>query len=171
MSNRAHAYQYEYEETFAAQETFVPVEKPQQRNVVLTEIRSNRERKKVKNGILVKVSLLLALGLFVALRYASITELNYRNQALQKEFENTMARVQQQQVAIDTQMSIADIAQIAQDRLGMQKPQPYQIVEIETEAIDQTELVSPEYTKDTTKVPWYESMWNHVLAFFGFVEA
>lgn len=171
MSNRAYAYQYEYQEALEVQEDFVPVEQPVQRNVVLTEIRSNRERKKVKTGILVKVSLLVALGLFVALRYASITELNYRNQALQKEYEDTMARVQQQQVAIDTQMSIADIAQIAQDRLGMQKPQPYQIVEIETEAIDQTELVSPEYTKDTKKVPWYESMWNHILTFFGFVEA
>lgn len=171
MSNRAHAYQYEYEETLEAQENFVPVQKPVRQNVVLTEIRNKRARKKVKNGILVKVSLLVALGLFVALRYASITELNYRNQALQKEYEDTVSRVQQQQVAIDTQMSIADIAQVAQDRLGMQKPQPYQIVEIETETIDQTELVSPEYTKDTTKVPWYENVWNHVLAFFGFTQA
>lgn len=171
MSNRAYAYQYEYEETLEAQENFVPVEKPVRQNVVLTEIRNKRARKKVKNGILVKVSLLVALGLFVALRYASITELNYRNQALQKEYEDTVARVQQQQVEIDSQMSIAEIAQVAQDRLGMQKPQPYQIVEIQTEAIDQTELVSPEYTKDTAQVPWYENIWNHVLAFFGIVEA
>ena len=171
MSNQAHAYQYEYEQVVESEESFVPVVKPVRQNVVLTEIRNKRERKKVKNGILVKVSFLVALCLFVALRYASITELNYRNQTLQKEYEDTLNRVQQQQVEIDSQMSIADIAQIAQDRLGMQKPQPYQIVEIETETIDQTELVSPEYTKDTVKVSWYERMWNHILMFFGFVEA
>ena len=171
MSNRAHAYQYEYEQVVESRESFVPVEKPVRQNVVLTEIRNKRARKKVKNGILVKVSLLVALGLFVALRYASITELNYRNQSLQKEYDDTLSRVQQQQVEIDSQMSIADIAQIAQDRLGMQKPQPYQIVEIETETIDQTELVSPEYTQDTTKVAWYARIWNHILTFFGFVEA
>ncbi|MBP3392641.1 MAG: hypothetical protein J6L76_07635 [Clostridia bacterium] len=168
MSNRAHAYKYEYDNTLEAPENFVPVEKPIKQNVVLTEIRNNRARRKMKNGILVKISLLIVLGLCVALRYASITELNYRNQALQKTYEDKVARVQQQQVNMDSQMSIAEIAQIAQDRLGMQKPQPYQIVEIQTETIDQTEMVSPEYTKDTAKIPWYEKIWNHVLSFFGF---
>ena len=118
-----------------------------------------------------KVSLLIALGLFVALRYASITEINYRNQQLQQEYDTLLAAVEQQQVSIDSQMSISEIAQIAQDKLGMQKPQPYQIVEIETEIVDQTEVVAPEYTQETDHQPWYESAWESVLAFFGFVGA
>lgn len=169
MSSSARAYQYQYSEALETEENFVPVVKPVQENVVLTEIRLKRARKKVKSGILVKVSCVIALGLFVALRYASITEINYRNQQLQEEYDTLLAAVEQQQVSIESQMSIAEIAQIAQDKLGMQKPQPYQIVEIETEAIDQTELVSPEYTQEAVSGPWYETAWNKVLEFFGLI--
>ncbi len=171
MSSSARAYQYEYAQALEAEENFVPVNKPQKQNRVLHGIRLKRAREKTKQGILVKVSLLIALGLFVALRYASITEINYRNQQLQKEYDTLLASVEEQQVAIDSQMSISEIAQIAQDKLGMQKPQPYQIVEIETETIDQTEVISPEYTQKTEHKPWYENAWDSVLAFFGFVGA
>ncbi len=169
MSNHARAYQYT--EALETEEDFVPVVKPVRENVVLKEIRLKQARKKVKSGILIKVSCLIAFGLFVALRYASITEINYRNQQLEGEYQMLQAQVEQQQVSIDSQMSVAEIAQIAQDKLGMQKPQPYQIVQIETEAVDQTELVSPDYTQETETVPWYQRAWNSVLEFLGFIDA
>ncbi len=171
MSSSARAYQYEYAQALEAEDNFVPVSKPKKQNRVLYEIRKKRARQKTKQGILVKVSLLIVLGLCVALRYASITEINYRNQQLQTEYDTVLSAVEQQQVSIDSQMSISEIAQIAQDKLGMQKPQPHQIVNIETEIIDQTEVVSPEYTQTTESKAWYESAWDSVLAFFGFIGA
>lgn len=171
MSSSARAYQYQYSEALETEENFVPVQKPVRENMVLREIRLKQARKKVKNRILVKVSLLIALGLFVALRYASITEINYRNQQLQNEYDTLLAQVAQQQVEIESQMSVAEIAEIAQNKLGMQKPQPYQIVEIQTESIDQTEMNAPEYTKETASKPWYAAAWDKVLLFFGLIGA
>lgn len=136
-------------------------------NVVLHEIKQKKARRKTKNRILFKVSILLILGLIIGVRFASITEINYRNQALQKKLDTVNAEVQRRQVELDRSMSLTELAEAAETRLGMQKPQQYQVKYVDVERIDQTELANVELTRSTTEKTWYRQMWDAVLLFLG----
>lgn len=159
---------YEYDN-----EAFVTVvtDTDSDKRAVITEINRKRERTAVKNLTCVKVVGLIILGMIVALRFASITEINYRNQALTKELNTAKSAVTEKQVDIESRMSISEIAKIAEERLNMQKPQPYQIVKIEVEPVDRTEASNPVYTSDTSELPWYKTLWNNVLEFLGLIGA
>ncbi len=139
-------------------------------NAVLHEIKLKKQRRKAKNGILFKVSLLLALGLIVGVRFASITEINYRNQALQKKLDTVNSEVQRRRVELDSAMSLTQLAEIAENDLGMQKPQPYQIKYVSVERIDQTELADVELTGTTDETSWLGRIRNGVLEFLGITQ-
>ena len=139
-------------------------------NAVLHEIKLKKQRRKAKNGILFKVSLLLALGLIVGVRFASITEINYRNQALQKKLDTVNSEVQRRRVELDSARSLTQLAEIAENDLGMQKPQPYQIKYVSVERIDQTELADVELTGTTDETSWLGRLRNGVLEFLGITQ-
>ena len=151
-------------------EIFVYEHEASQENIVLREIRTKKERRSEKNGILVKVSLLIVLGLIAGLRFASITEINYRNQALSKELSTIQSESVRKRVEIDTAMSITKIAELAEQRLGMQNPQAYQIKYVEVEKIDQTELHNVELTREDSELPWYRQVIESVKEFLGIVK-
>jgi len=151
-------------------EIFVYEHEAEQENVVLREIRTKKERRSAKNGILFKASLLIVLGLIAGLRFASITEINYRNQALSKELGTIQSESVRKRVEIDSAMSITKVAELAEERLGMQNPQAYQIRYVEVEKIDQTELHNVELTREDSEIPWYEQVKNAIMKFLGIVE-
>ena len=148
-------------------EIYVYEQERRRGNAVLREIKLKKQRRKAKTGILFQVSLLLALGLIVGVRYASITEINYRNQALQKQLDTVNSEVQRRRVELDSSMSLTQLAEIAETELGMQKPQPYQIKYVEVERIDQTELADVELTGTTDETSWLERVRGSVLEFLG----
>ena len=151
-------------------EIFVYEHEASQENIVLREIRTKKERRSAKNGILIKASLLIILGLIAGLRFASITEINYRNQALSRELGTIQSESVRKRVEIDTAMSITKIAELAEERLGMQNPQAYQIKYVEVEKIDQTELHNVELTREDAELPWYEQGLEAVKRFLGIIE-
>lgn len=151
-------------------EIFVYEHEASQENIVLREIRTKKERRSAKNGILIKASLLIILGLIAGLRFASITEINYRNQALSRELGTIQSESVRKRVEIDTAMSITKIAELAEERLGMQNPQAYQIKYVEVEKIDQTELHNVELTREDAELPWYEQVLEAVKRFLGIIE-
>lgn len=151
-------------------EEFVPVVKSEnQKNVVLHEITKKREHAKEKGNILFKVGVLAILGLVVALRFASITEINYKNQSLQAQYDELVSKEQEIRVSMETEMSVTEISRIAQTELGMQKPQTYQIVYVDAGLEDRTETVNVEYTQDSVKLPWYRQLVTDIKEFFGFI--
>ena len=158
----------EYDEP-SADEIFVYEHEVRTGNPVMHEIRQKKERRKAKNRILFKVSLLLILGLVIGVRFASITEINYRNQALQKQLDTVNAEVQRRQVELNRSMSVTELAEAAETRLGMQPPQQYQIKYVDVERIDQTELANVELTRATTEKAWYQQVWDAVMRFLGIV--
>ncbi|MBO4325877.1 MAG: hypothetical protein J5950_01235 [Clostridia bacterium] len=153
----------------SADEIYVYEHEVRRGNVVLHEIKQKKERRKTKNRILFKVSILLILGLVIGVRFASITEINYRNQALQKQLDTVSAEVQRRQVELDRTMSLTELAEIAETRLGMQKPQQYQVKYVEVERIDQTELANVELTRSTTEKTWFRQVWDAVMEFLGII--
>jgi hypothetical protein len=154
----------------SADEIYVYEHEARRGSAILHEINQKKQRRKTKNGILLKVSVLLALGLIIGVRFASITEINYRNQSLQKQLDTVNAEVQRRQVELDMSMSLTELASVAENRLGMQKPQQYQIRYVDVERIDQTELANVELTRTDEDESWIDQVYNAVLRFLGIVK-
>ena len=150
-------------------EIYVYEQEQKEKTSVIREIQLKKQRKVTKGGIMVKVAILLALGLAVGLRFASITQINYRNQALEKELTATNASILRKQVEINSGLTLTEIGRIAEEDLGMQKPQAYQIKYVDVERIDQTELAGVELTRDASADPWYVRVKDAVLRFFGII--
>lgn len=140
-----------------------------QENRVIREIRLKRQRRKIKGWLLVKVSLIFALGLLVVFRYASITELGYKASRANQTYTRLQNENQRLEADIAGKMNIAEVARLAVERLGMQKPQDYQIVHIDLSPVDQTEAYRVEYTKDRHDSPWYDRVIRDVRSFLGLV--
>ena len=66
----------------------------------------------IKKNIIVSIFLLVAMGLTVAFRYASVTQINYENHKLEQEYQQKAAIVQNLEMEIESNMSIAEIAEI-----------------------------------------------------------
>ena len=58
------AYQYDFD--YDSKEFYIPEEKLEKKQIVLTEIKKKKEDKKVKRSVIVNVIMLVALGLTVA---------------------------------------------------------------------------------------------------------
>ena len=144
--------------------------KSKKKQIVLTEIKKKKEDKKVKRSVIVNVILLVALGLTVAFRYASVTQINYENHKLQQEYDELNAAIENMEVEIESRMSIAEIAEIAEKKLGMHKPLSYQIRYVPVEAIDQTEYKNTEFTKDeASDSAWHQKALERIQLFLGLI--
>ncbi len=169
----SNAYRYDYaeepeEETLSLRER--EYEKAQKKEIVLTEIKRKKEDKKIKRSIVFNIVLLVVLGLTVAFRYASVTQINYENHRLEKEYEALNAEAENIQLNIESNMSISEIANEAEKRLGMHKPLSYQIKYINVDAMDQTEYQNTEFTKeDVSDAPWYERAYENIKLFLGLI--
>ncbi len=162
------AYQYDFD--FESRELYVPAEKIEKKQIVLTEIKKKKEDKKVKRSVIVNVIVIVALGLTVAFRYASVTQINYENHALQQEYDQLNATMENMQLDIESSMSIAEIANIAEKKLGMHKPLSYQIEYVRVEAIDQTEYKNTEFTKEeVSDLAWHQKALGSIKLFLGLI--
>lgn len=162
------AYQYDFD--YDSKEFYIPEEKVEKKQIVLTEIKKKKEDKKVKRSVIVNVMVLVALGLTVAFRYASVTQINYENHKLQQEYEQLNATMENMQVDIESSMSIAEIANIAEKKLGMHKPLSYQIEYVNVETIDQTEYENTEFTKEENlDLAWHQKAIESIKLFLGLI--
>ena len=74
------------------------------------------------------------------------------------------------EVEIESSMSIAEIAEIAEKKLGMHKPLSYQIRYVPVEAIDQTEYKNTEFTKDeASDSAWHQKALDRIKLFLGLI--
>ena len=169
MNRGNNAYQYDYN---ATQEVYIiPEEKIEEKRIILTELRRKKEDKKTKRNIIVGITILVMMGLTVAFRYASVTQINYENHKLEQEYQQKTAVVQNLQVDIESNMNIAEIAEIAETKLGMHKPFSYQIKYIDVETPDQTEYKNTEFTKEENNddIPFVKRLFKDIKQFFGVI--
>ena len=176
-NNDSNAYQYDYDDAFDydygtnPKKYTISEQKLAEKKILLTELKRKKEDKKIKKNIIVSIFLLVAMGLTVAFRYASVTQINYENHKLEQEYQQKSAVVQNLEMEIESNMSIAEIAEIAETKLGMHKPFAYQIKYINVETPDQTEYRDAEFTKDETNkdVPFTTRLFNDIKLFFGVI--
>lgn len=150
-------FDYDYEERIELSPEFA----------VLRELKIKRNNAKVKANLVIKVSIIIILGLIIAFRYASITELGYKVNAMQNQLDEIKAENSRLETNIARQMNLAEISEIAINELGMQKPQSYQIVRINVVPTDQTEIHEMKFTKDENNTPWYKNVLDEIKAFLG----
>ena len=169
MNRGNNAYQYDYNAT--QEEYIIPEEKIEEKRIILTELRRKKEDKKTKRNIIVGITILVMMGLTVAFRYASVTQINYENHKLEQDYQQKTAVVQNLQVDIESNMNIAEIAEIAETKLGMHKPFSYQIKYIDVETPDQTEYKNTEFTKEENNddIPFVKRLFKDIKQFFGVI--
>ncbi|HHT93602.1 MAG TPA: hypothetical protein GXZ66_08905 [Clostridiaceae bacterium] len=158
-----HAYDYGYDFDYDYEERIE--QSPE--FAVLRELKIKRNNAKVKANLVIKVSIIIILGLIIAFRYASITELGYKVNAMQNQLDEIKAENSRLETNIARQMNLAEISEIAINELGMQKPQSYQIVRINVVPTDQTEIHEMKFTKDENNTPWYKNVLDEIKAFLG----
>ncbi|NSW90517.1 MAG: cell division protein FtsL [Firmicutes bacterium] len=99
-------------------------------NEVLKEKKKYRLNRITKFKAVVSILLIFALGFIVAYRYALITDLNYKISKLEREYENLRDENSRLKVAVEKDTDLPRIKEAAEKKLGMQKPDKYQIVYI-----------------------------------------
>lgn len=164
-------YDYAYEQSTNPGEYVIPEKKIEEKRILLTEIKRKKEDKKTKKHILASIVVLVTMGLTVAFRYASVTQINYENHKLEQEYQQKVAVAQNLEVEIESNMNIAEIAEIAESKLGMHKPFAYQIKYIDVATPDQTEYKNTEFTKEQKDkdVPFTTRVVNDIKEFFGVI--
>lgn len=133
---------YEYIQGSAARQLDYDV---YEENRVLKAKKQYKNNRKAKFKLVISILAVLIAGLAVVYRFALITQISYNINQSQKEYydlrnQNSIIRVQVEQ---DTDLT--SIKQVAETRLGMQKPDKSQIVYISVEKNDHTVVMN---TKD-----------------------
>lgn len=99
-------------------------------NKVLKEKKTYRLNRAVKLKAVILILITFAVGFAAVYRYALIADLNYRLSDLEKKYEELVDENTQLKVAIEKNTDLPRIKEIAESRLGMQKPDRYQLVYI-----------------------------------------
>lgn len=107
-------------------------------NTVLKAKKRYKNNRKVKFKLVVSIILVLLAGLTVMYRFAAITQLSYdinKSEKIYNELrnENSMLKVQ-----VETKTDLSEIKEIAETRLGMQKPDKSQVVYVKVPRDDYT---------------------------------
>ena len=162
------AFEFDYDT--GAETFFVPDNKVEEKKIILSEIKLKAQDSKIKKRIIAGITLLVALGVTVAVRYASVTQINYENHDLEQKHKELLAAAENLEVENESSMSIAEIAEKAENKLGMHKPLSYQIKYIDVESIDQTEYADTEIAvSENEDKPFYKRLSDKFKLFFGMI--
>jgi len=118
-------------------------------NKVLKAKKQAKSSSKVKLRAVCFVLVIFASCLVLMYRFALITELNYNINKLEKEYNLIRNENSRLKLAIEKDMDLNKVKKIAEERLGMQKPDKYQMVYINVPKNDYTKVAeSYKHTKD-----------------------
>jgi len=118
-------------------------------NKVLKQKKQAKSDNKVKFRYVLYTLAIFASCFLLVYRYAIITDLNYRINDTYKKYNELRNENSRMAVEIGKEMSLSKIKEIAENRLGMQKPDRYQMVQIRVPKTDFT-VVADSY-KNTEK--------------------
>jgi cell division protein FtsL len=113
-------------------------------NRVLRQKKNQRSNNKAKLKMFLNVFFVFLLGAVIVMRYAMITELSYNLDKENKKYNNIVNENSRLKVQIEKNMNLAQVKEVAESRLGMQKPDKYQLVYVDVPRNDFS-LVSDKY--------------------------
>lgn len=143
----------------------------EQKTTALYEITVKRQNKKVKRSLVATIVVVFMLACMLLCRYASIYEMNYRTSQINSEIEALNIENSRLEAVISSNSSVVDIDSVAQNELGLQKPQPYQVVEIDVEPVDEIKVSNNvQLDNSSDDLTWYEEIIKGVKDFFGIVD-
>ncbi len=138
-------------------------------SVVIRAIRTKQKRKRVKALLLLKVGLVFVLGLLVVFRYASITEMGYKVSKAKTEYEQLTADNERLRVNIKSGMNLNELTNLAKEKFDMQQPQTYQMVVLDIQPADQTEVYDIKLEEESDDRAWYIKIYDSFREFLGLI--
>ena len=138
-------------------------------SVVIRAIRTKQKRKRVKALLLLKVGLVFILGLLVVFRYASITEMGYKVSGAKNEYEQLVAENERLRVNIASGMNLNELTSLAKEKFDMGQPQTYQMVVLDVQPADQTEVYNIELEQEPDNRAWYTKIYDSFREFLGLI--
>ncbi len=139
---------------------------PYEENAVLKSKKIARNNAKLKKRIVVNIFLIFGMCAIIMLRYAQISQMNYDNNKLSKEYvalQNDNAR---EAIEILNAMDLNKIRDVAEKKLNMHKPDKSQIVYISVPKQDVTLLAAKEESKFIVIVKFVETSIKKFLNIF-----
>lgn len=111
-------------------------------NTVLKQKKKYKSNRGTKLKAVLLIIAAFVMCYFVILRYTVITELNYKIIKESKNYENVRNEYVQLKVDIDKSLDLQKIREIAEKKLGMQKPDRFQMVYVNVPKSDFTKVAS-----------------------------
>ncbi|OPZ94201.1 MAG: Cell division protein FtsL [Firmicutes bacterium ADurb.Bin419] len=118
-------------------------------NKVLSEKKKQRVNNKVKVKVVFAFLIVFSLCGLIMYRYALITDLNYKINARMNEYTEIKNENTRLMVKIESELDLQKVKQIAEENLGMQQPDKYQLTYISVPKSDFT--TASEEIKDEGK--------------------
>jgi len=147
------------------------VHREEQKTTALYEITVKRQNKKIKQSLVAAIAVVFVLASVLLCRYASIYEMHYRTAQINAEVEALNVENGRLEAVISSNSNIVDIDSVAQNELGLQKPQPYQVVEINVEPVDEISVSNGlQLDSASDDLTWYEEIIQGIKNFLGFVD-
>ena len=167
-------YRYAYAEPGDAvvrEDTKEKRKNEEKKTTALYEIAVKRQNKKIKQSLIVAIAIGFILAGILVVRYASIYEIHYRTARIDSQINALTIENSRLEAVISSNSNVVDIDSVAQNELGMQKPQPYQIVPINVEPVDELKMTNNLKLSSTTDdLAWYEEIIQGIKNFFGFID-
>ena len=120
---------------------------PYEENTVLKSKKIARSNAKVKTKIVFIIFMIFSMCGIIMFRYAQISQLNYQSNQLTKQYTELQNENSNAALEINNAMSLSKIIDVAENKLGMHKPNKSQIIYVEVPTKDVTILASKEKSK------------------------
>lgn len=115
-----------------------------QENKVLKAKRKQKNNNRAKFNVILSILVVFSIIFLVIYRYALITELNYNIDKSVKSYNEIKNENSILKVDIEKDTDLSKIRQIAEEKLGMHKPDKFQVIYVNVPKIDYS-IVSLKY--------------------------
>ena len=140
---------------------------PYEENKVLKSKKIARNRKKIKMRIILSIFLIFGLCAATMFKFAQISQMNYDNSKLEKQYEQLVNENARLKLDILAAMDLTNIRNIAENELNMHKPEKSQIVYINVPRTDKIILANKEETTLQKLESTVKDAYNKVLSMFN----
>ncbi|RCX16564.1 hypothetical protein DFR58_11057 [Anaerobacterium chartisolvens] len=128
-------------------------------NKVLKAKKTQRSNNKAKLKMVFAIFLVFIAGSAVMLRYTMITQINYSIDSRNKEYARISNENAKLEIAIQQEMDLVKVKEIAESKLGMHKPDKYQIVYVNIPR-ENLSIVSEKYKEKSSGEEVLKSVLN-----------
>lgn len=133
------------------------------------ELREVRNARRMQAVSIAAAFVIVLFGIIAIARFSAAFEISKQTRSLEKSTAQLTKTLATERAYYNSELQAADAGKIAA-KLGMQKPQRYQIVNITIPEADTTEIHSLLYETEPPEMSWYEKLVLGIKAFFGITD-